>query len=356
MNTKEIVRKIFIKLARYKWAVFFGALIGAIAMFLYAKSIPPVYTAKATVFPLTASNENPTSSAISTLLGGGDAPKSFSQDASINIVELAQSRNTREAVVLRRLPGFGNKRIAELLIANYNKTKKPQDPAIKIPADTIDLAAIAGMLLSKSYTAKVLKSGILEVTFSSTDKSILSAVSYELIDKISQFYIDLKIKKAKRDYDFTIQKVDSLQNIIDGFDRRAVRMNNTTLFVPNSKIEYSIPKENLVNAKERVMRLRDASANNREEALWRLQKATPIIATLDKPEPPFDRQGTSSVVYAFIGFIIGSIIIIGTLISPIVIAYIKAEAKNAIFGDDPPIEQTSTSASPVIETTTTTTL
>ena len=351
MNTKEIVRKIFLKLAKYKWAVFFGAVIGAVAMFLYAKSIPPVYTAKATVFPLTASNENPTSSAISTLLGGGDAPKSFSSDASINIVELAQSRNTREAVVLRRLPEFGNKRIAELLINNYNKTKKPQEPVIKMPTDTVALSAVAGLLLSKNYTAKVLKSGILEVTFSNTDKNILSPVSYSLIDKISQFYIDLKIKKAKKDYDFTIKKVDSLQNVIDGFDRRAVRMNNTTLFVPNSKIEYSIPKENLVNAKERVMRLRDASANNREEALWRLQKATPIIATLDKPEPPFDSKGTSSVVYAIIGLIIGSILIIGALIAPIVLAYVKAEARNAIFGDDPPIEEVTTTVS-----TTTTTL
>lgn len=337
MNTKEIVKKIVLKLIKYRWAVFFGAVIGAIAMFFYAKSIPKIYTAKATVFPLTASNENPTSSAISTLLGGGDAPKSFSQDASINIVELAQSRNTREAVVLKRLPEFGNKRIAELLIANYNKTKKPQDPTIKISPDTVVLSATAGMLLSKNYTAKILKSGILEVTFSSTDQSILSPVSYELIDKISQFYIDLKIKKAKKDYDFTIKKVDSLQNIIDGFDRRAVHMNNTTLFVPNSKIEYSIPKENLVNAKERIMRLRDASANNREEALWRLQKATPIIATLDKPEPPFDSTGTSAVVYAIIGFIIGSIVIIGALIAPIVIAYVKAEAKNAIFGEDEPV-------------------
>ncbi|MBC7866308.1 MAG: hypothetical protein H7X88_02130, partial [Gloeobacteraceae cyanobacterium ES-bin-316] len=169
MSTKEIVRKIFFKLSKYKWLVFFGAIFGSIAMFLYAKTIPAIYTAKATVFPLTASNENPTSNAISTLLGGGDAPKSFSQDASINIVELAQSRNTREAVVLIRLPAFGNKRIAEILISNYNKSKKPQEPAIKMPADTVALSAVAGALLSRNYTAKILKSGILEVTFSNSD-------------------------------------------------------------------------------------------------------------------------------------------------------------------------------------------
>ena len=338
MDTKAIKRNIFLKLAKFKWAIFFGGFIVAAALFFYAKTIPPVYTAVATVFPLTASNENPTSSAISTLLGGNDAPKSFSQDASINIVELAQSRNTREAVVLKRLPQFQNKRIAELLIESFNKSKKIQVQAIKIPADTPSLAAIGAGILSQNYTAKILKSGILEVTFSNTDKNILSPVCYTLIDKVSQFYIDLKIKKAKRDYDFTIKKVDSLQAILNVFDRQAIRMNNSTLFVPNSKIEYSIPKENLVNSKERVMRLRDASANNREEALWRLQKATPIIATLDKPEPPFGKISTSAIIYAVLGFIFGTIIVVVILIAPFIFSYIKAEANKAIFGDEIPLD------------------
>ncbi len=347
MTTKELIRKLVLRIAKFKLLVLAGAFIAAVAMFFYAKTIPPIYTAKATVFPLTASNENPTSSAISTLLGGSDAPKSFSQDASINIVELAQSRNTREAVVLKRLPQFGNKRIAELLIESYNKTKKIQVPAIKIPKDTLSLAAIGGEILSENYTAKILKSGILEVTFSNANKDVLSPVSYALIDKISQFYIDLKIKKAQKDYDFTVKKVDSLQAIINVYDRQAVRMNNTTLFVPNSKIEYSIPKENLVNSKERLMRLRDASANNREEALWRLQKATPIIATLDKPEPPFDKKGTSSLIYAIIGFIFGGIITIGISAAPILSKYLKAEANKAIFGEENPEEENADEGKPV---------
>jgi hypothetical protein len=321
-----------------------GGFIAAIVMFFYAKSIPPVYTAKATVFPLTASNENPTTSAISTLLGGADAPKSFSQDASINIVELALSRNTMEAVALKRLPDFGNKRIAELLIESYNKSKKSYLPNLKISTDTIILKAVGSDILKDSYTAKVLKSGILEVTFSNTNKQLLSPVSYALIDKISQFYIDLKIKKAKRDYDFTLKKVDSLQAILDVYDQQAVRMNNTTLFVPNSKIEYSIPKENLVSAKERVMRQRDGSANNREEALWRLQKATPIIATLDKPEPPFESKRTSSVMYGLIGFFIGIFITMGILLSSIILDYLKVEANKAIFGDEIPEQEKSNPA------------
>jgi uncharacterized protein involved in exopolysaccharide biosynthesis len=336
VNTNDFIRKIFLRLAKFKWLIFLGSVLFGALMFFYAKSIPPVYIAKSTVFPLTASNENPTTSAISTLLGGTDAPKSFSQDASINIVELALSRNTMESVVLKRLPQFENKRIAELLIEGYNKSKKIYQPSIKVPNDTLMLKSVGSSILKPNYTAKVLKSGIFEVTFSNSNQALLSPVSYELIDKISQFYIDMKIKKAKRDYDFTIKKIDSLQIVLDGFDQEAIKMNNTTLFVPNSRMEYSIPKENLVNSKERVIRQRDAAANNREEALWRLQKATPIIATLDKPEAPYDKQVASAFLYAFIGLFFGAFITIGILVAPFISDYVKFEANKAIFGEENP--------------------
>jgi len=344
VSTNEFIRKIFLKLGKFKWLVIIAGILAGIAMFLYARTIPPVYTAKATVFPLTGANENQATSAITTLLGGADATKSFSSDASINIVELALSRNTMDAVVLKRLPEFGNKRIAVLLIESFNKSKNLLASDIEMPADTLSLKATARNLFKENYTAKVLKSGILEVSFSNTNKQLLSPVSYALIDKISQFYIDLKIKKAKSDYDFTLKKVDSLQDILNLYDRRAVRMNNTTLFVPNSRIEYSIPKENLVNAKERVMRQRDAAANNMEGALWRLQKATPIIATLDKPEAPFSTLRTSAVMYGFIGFFTGALITILIIIAPLMMAYLKVEANKAIFGDDAALDQQPVSA------------
>lgn len=352
MTNTQLIRKIVLRISRFKLLVLVGAAIIAVTLYFYAKTIPPVYSAVSTVFPLTGANESPTSSAISTLLGGNDAPKSFSQEASINIVELAQSRNTREAVVMERLPEFNNKTIAQLLIENYNASRKRFAPAIKIPENETMLAAVAGDLLKNYYSAKILKSGILEIVFSSTDKNLLSPVSYLLINKISQFYIDLKIKKAKRDYDFTVKKVDSLQAILDVFDRQAVRLNNTTMFVPNSRIEYTIPKENLINSKERIIRLRDASANNKEESLWRLQKATPIIATLDKPEPPFSSEKPSAMMYALVGFVLGSILAIGILISPILYKYIKDEANAAIFGDETLEHQTLPVDNSVVTTTT----
>ena len=335
MTSKELIQKIYLRIGKFKLLVMLIAAVVAVGLFIYAKKLPTKYSTRATVFALTAANEsNAATSAISQILGGGESPKSFSQEASINIVELAISRNTREAVVMQRLPAFRNKRIAELLIENYNSSRKIYTPAMKVPADTILLAAVGGNLLFETFAAKTLKSGILELTYTCSNPDLLSPVTYAMIDKISQFYIDLKIKKAKRDYDFTLTKIDSLQRVLDTYDRQAIVMANTTRFVPRDRIEYSIPKENLINAKQRGISQRNSLTNNKEEALWRLQKATPIIAVLDKPERPFTSVKPSAMLYAIIGFILGALLAVLLLIAPILYKYIETEANKAVFGEE----------------------
>lgn len=333
MATNELIKNIFLRISRFKFFVTIGGLLFAALFFLYARNIKPVYSTRASVFPLTATADNSASTnALSSLLGISDAPKSFSQEASINIVELALSRTVREAVAMGRLPEMGNRRITELLVENYNKTKSYFASPIKMPADTGAIAALGGDLLKGGVVAKINKNGILELNYSNTGKELIGPVCYKFIDKIAEFYRDLKIKKAKLDYDFTIRKIDSLDIVLNTFDKKAIQMSNTTLFVPSEKIEFSIPKENLSNQKEWVTRQRDASANNREEALWRLQKVTPIIATLDKPDPPYDATKPSSILYGSIGFFLGCLITIFFLVAKILYGYAKQEINKAIFG------------------------
>lgn len=317
----------------------------AALFFLYAKNIKAVYTSRASVFPLTASSDNSASaSALNSILGISDAPKSFSQEASINIVELALSRSTREAVALERVPQLGNRTIAELLVDSYNKNKSFFASSIKMPTEQSSLVALGGDMLKGGLTAKINKNGILEINYSNTNPDLIGPVSYIFIDKISAFYKDLKIKKAKLDYDFTITKIDSLDKVLYSFDRKAIQLSNTTLFVPSERIEYSIPKENLSNQKEWVIRQRDASASNREEALWRLQKVTPIIATLDKPDPPYEVKKPSSVLYGGIGFFVGCIGTVFLLIAGLLYKYGKAETNKAIFGDEEIVSHHSSTA------------
>jgi hypothetical protein len=231
------------------------------------------------------------------------------------------------------LPRFGNKSIGRLLIESANKYKPFFGKDIKIPTNDTDLAAVGGNILKATINAKINKNGILELTFSNADYNLITPVSNVLIEKISQFYKDLKVKKAKVDYDFTVRKMDSLQGVLNEYDKRAIHMANTTLFTSPDKIEFTIPKENLISDKGRVLRQRDASANNKEEALWRLQKVTPIIETLDKPEAPFDTTSPSALMYGFVGFLLGCFVSIALLVSDILYKYINTEINDAVFGD-----------------------
>jgi len=328
----EFIKPAAIRLYRFKLLlIIFGIIIGVL-FFIQKFQKGIVYTSRSTIFPLTAVNEgNSITSSITSLLGINSDTKSFSQDASINIVELAQSRFTREAVALQQLPQFDNKSIGELLISRHNKTKFFFFPAIEIPKDTSQMAAVAADLMEDDIVARINKNGILELFFSSNDSALVHLINYSLTEKISKFYIELRIKKAKLDYDFISLKVDSLQQVLGNFDKHAIQMANTTFFVAPDRLQYQLPKENLGTEKDRVQRQFNAAIDNKEEALWRLQKVTPIVELLDKPEPPFDLKRPYAFIFAFVGFFIGIVLISIPLVVDIAFRYVKWEIKNAIF-------------------------
>jgi hypothetical protein len=125
LTSKELILKITKKLDHYKLLILGIGLICGLVLFFYVRSQKPVYTSKATIFPLTNTSESSLSSnMLSGILGLSDAPKSFSNEAAINIIELALSRFVREAVASEPLLQFNNKRIAELLVNDFN-TNKP---------------------------------------------------------------------------------------------------------------------------------------------------------------------------------------------------------------------------------------
>lgn len=345
MNSSGLSRDIIIKLFRNRILIALTGFLMALCLYLYAKSIKPIYTARATVYSLTSSgNEGGggAGSVISSMLGMADPSKSFGPEASINITELANSRNTREATARERVPAFVNKSVAELLIDNYNKTRSFFSPPIKKPTDEKKLVAIGADLIKESMAVKLNKNGMLELNFSLNNEDLISPITYIFIDKISKFYTDLKIKKARQDYDFTVRKIDSLAYVLKIVDSRAVSIDNRTLFTPPDKLKFVLPKENLIYSKERVLMQRNIIDNQREEARWRLEKVTPIIGILDQPEPPFVIDKPSGMVYAAAGFLVGILLSSFFCIAGLLYRYVKMETRKLIIT---PIVQTTTTIS-----------
>jgi hypothetical protein len=332
MTNFELIKQLARRLKKYSWIMLIAGLLFATLFFYMAKQSVVNYTAKSTVFPLNSTTDNTIStSAIGNMLGLADAPKSFSSEAAINIVELASSRRTREAVASTRVPSMDNKTIAEVLVGEYNKyTGFMQNEQIKLPLDSAKLVDVASDMLISTFNAKINKNGILELYYTNSNTEIVKVVSYTFVQKISEFYTDLKKKKAQVDYEFAVKKADSLKHILNSLDERAVKLDETTFFTNEELKRFRLPKVNLENDKQTVQSQYYYAVNNREAAAYKLQKETPIIEMLDKPEGRFARTAKSPKMYAIIGFLLGMVLGAVAISWKVISQYIGVELNKAI--------------------------
>jgi uncharacterized protein involved in exopolysaccharide biosynthesis len=330
MNSIELLKQLVNRLKKYSWLILIITVVFSGFFYYMAKQSVLLYTAKSTVFPLNGTADASPGSTISNLLGLGET-KSFTGDASINIVELAASRRTREAVAMARVPSLNNKTVSELLIEENNRhTGFMQNDPIKPPKDSLSQINIASNLLKLAFNAKINKTGILELYMTSSNPELVREVSYIYIDKLSEFYIDLKKKKAQIDFEFAVKKADSLLQVLNVLDKRAIALDESTFFTNEGLKRYNLPKINLAQDKATVQSQYYYAVNNRESAAYRLQKETPIIEPLDKPEPPFDTVQKSTLTYMIIGALLGFVIGILLVSWKVINRYMADELNKAI--------------------------
>ena len=332
MNNFELIKQLLLRLKRFSWVIILIALgFGGFFYFMAKRSIL-LYTAKATVFPLNSSTDNNVSgSTIGNILGLSSVNTSFSGEASINIVELATSRRTREAVAMQHVTSMENKLVSELLIEENNRhTGFMQNDPLPDKPDSLQLVNIASNMLLAGFQAKISKNGILELYFTNSNPGIVREITYIYIDKLSSFYIDLKKKKAQIDFEFAVKKADSLLTVLENLDKHAVALDESTFFTNEELKRYSLPKQNLAQDKSVVQSQYYYAVNNREAAAYRLQKETPIIEPLDRPEPPYDVIKKSAAFYSIIGLFLGALIGIILVSWKIASKYISDELNRAV--------------------------
>jgi len=332
MSTHELAVELFNRLKKVRFIVIAVSLLGGVAMILYARQKPLTYTSTASIFPLTSTNDNTTTSATLSAILGGETQKSFSDDASINIIELALSRTTREEVAAMRDSARGDSTIAEELLDDYNRHRGLLESKIKIPASRHQLIIIASDILKSNLNASVNKNNMLILNYTGRDPGLVRTVSYGFISKISLFYIQLKAEKARRDFNFATKKVDSLRAIMNSQDARLIAIDKTTLFTNTSRLEYRVPTENLIADKQMIRQQYAQAVANQQNAAYKLQKATPVIQVLDRPDPPYDVHYKSPVIYGLIGLIVGFLLVMLIFASGPLITYAREELHKAIFG------------------------
>lgn len=339
MSSQELTIEIIARIKKHKVFIGCAALFFASMLIIFALKTPVTYTSTSSIFPLTAgSDNNNSSSALSALFSGrNNSNNSFTDEASVNIVELALSRTTREEVASMKDTSAGNKTIAELLIKDINAHRSFLEPQIEIPSNFKSLIAKASLILKDNVTATINKNNSFVLSYTGRSTELVRTISYGFIDKISKFYIDLKREKAKRDFEFATSKVDSLRGVIHSKDKQLISIDKRTLFTNTNKMEFKVPTENLITEKQMLRQQYAIAVANQQNAAYKLQKATPVMKVLDYPEPPYDMQKRSPVLYGIIGFLIGLIFTSGYFTFRLFIRYAREEINKAIYGQETPV-------------------
>lgn len=333
MTTQELTTAIFHKLKKTWIFIIVAGIVCGGALVFFALQKPVTFTSTSSIFPLTSGGDNNSSSSmLNALMGTSQNSINFSEDASINIIELAQSRTTREEVASIRVPEMGNKTIAELLVNDINNHRSFLEPEVVRPTNEYALITWAGNVLKEGLTATINKTNSFVLTYTGRSPELVRTVSYGFIEKISTFYIDLNREKAKRDFEFATSKVDSLRSVMNSKDKKLIEMDKRTMFTNTGKLEFRVPTENLLADKQMIRGQYANAIANQQNAAYKLQKATPVIKVLDRPEPPYDVQHKSPIIYGVIGFFAGLILVGILFVSGILLRFMKEETSKAIFG------------------------
>jgi hypothetical protein len=336
MKTAALIKALVRRNLIFSWLTLIITCATGYLFYFITKQDVGHYQGKATVFPLNATPASPGSSGAATILGLGDAGGTFSSsDASVNIVELATSRRISEVVANARVPELQNKTVAELLILENNKfTGYQQNIKIAMPKDSLSLTNIGVSLLRPKFSVKVSKLGILELSFASPNPDIVRNVCYIYIDKLSEFYIELKKKKAQSDFNFAVMKADSLKKVLDDLDAKTIYLDEHTFFTNTERARYSLPQEMLATERSLVKSQYFYAINNREAAAYKLQKETPIMQPLDKPEPPFFYTKKNAILAGLVGALIGLVLGVIIVSWSIITKMISAELNKTLAGKE----------------------
>lgn len=340
MDLQQLNITLINKLSRRIWLIIILSIILAGLLAFYAMRSPITYTSTASVFPLTTT-ESSSNSVISALVGGGGSlGKNFTEENSVNILDLAQSRSIREEIAATKIPEKNNQTIAQLILAEYQSNQSFFSPRLDFGSDSIALINWAAETMKNNITAVITKTGTFTFSYTDYNPSVVRLVSYAFLNKISQYYIELKSEKAKRDFVFATEKADSLRSVMNRKDQTLIAYDKKTMFTNPLQLQYKVPSENIL-ADKQMIRIQYADAvRTQQEASYKLQKATPVIKILDKPDPPYTTSKKSALLFGIIGLIAGLFLFSLLTITPALIHYIKSEFNKFLHQKEQPASTT----------------
>lgn len=329
-SLKDLIHKgtdYFWLLWRSKWWIIALALVGASVFYISARLKPTTFSAPLT-FALNEGEGNGGLSAISGLLGqfGLGGASSSGKVSMDKIVELSKSMRIVNKALFAKVTIEGKSDyIANHILDQYHLEKKwaKYNPAynnFRFTSDsfaTFSLDENAALKGVYGFTVGGLKPGLVSCAYntestiftltSTTEKEPLSlALTEQIFNNLSRFYIQQSSDKQKQTFDLVKAKADSLYTAWTSSEYSLSRMDQTqgALWAPQDRTNKTIRSK-----QSNMYALAYAEAlKNLEIADYALKSSTPFIRDIDKPFAPLDSMGANRLRQSIIGLILGGLV------------------------------------------------
>ena len=321
-NNQELVRlkNFFLYVRKYNYFVFASIIFGCVLGVIYSSIKKPVYTATLT-FTLQEENK----------MGGGGGllslASSFGLDVGAgsglfsgdNIEQVFKSRKILEKTLYQNYPNtnltYGDFLVDILKIkVPYKKDNSfiKQNNSSRLKDSLISEIY---KYLGKGYLAinkPDKKYDIYEASVKCTNEEFSLNFVQQLINQVSIFYTETKIKKLKSNVDVLQGRVDSIHRALGGslFKRAESTILNLNPVFQTGKVPEQLTSID-VNALGTGY---GELLKNLELAKYSLLKETPLFQIVDEPKMPLHKKEYSKYFYASLGSFLFFIFSIGILI------------------------------------------
>lgn len=295
--------------------------VGAVIAIVYAFFQPTTYTARTTfVVEDAKSGGGSLVSALSGSLGIdiGSMSGSNSMLGGDNVLELLRSQSLIKKTLLTNYDQARTMTLADVYATNYGWKEKWKDNSAigkEISFKVQPLTRLEDSLLQvmgKRIIEKEIsvskpdkKLSFFELKLTTRDEKLSQLFCSHLIIEATNFYVNTKTVRLKKNIDRLQQRADSLGQILNRKTFSAAQASAQTLDV---NLAYSAPIVSAeISSRDKFMQstIYGEIVKNLELSKTALAQETPTVQLLDVPEFPLTKNKTSKLKFMLLGFLSG---------------------------------------------------
>lgn len=292
-----------------------------------AFTTPPTYTAELT-FMVNEDEGGGGFGGVSAILGqfgfGGVKSGSFNLE---KMLQLAKSRRIVEQAIFEETKINGKlDYIANHIINIYEFHEKWEDDTTglvnfvfvkdSIPifnrTENTALKEIHIKIVGNEDTEALMSSsinedtGILAMRSTTENEDLSIALTNNIYNKLSNFYINKSIERQETTYLIIKNKTDSLQNALNAAQSRLLRFQDANRGL--TLLRYEAEKIRLQQEVQKLILAYGESYKQLEVADFSLRNSTPVVQVIDMPVGPIEEESVSVIIKLLVGILAGGIL------------------------------------------------